>query len=107
MPKFLALLLELALLLLDFLFLSLLLPTLLTEELEDGEEAIEDPPVEADAAAAAAATAAISLEDSATAAPCFSLFISKAACIAEKLCESRRLSKAAANCCWRICSARK
>ena len=44
MPKFLALLLELALLLLDFLFLSLLpLPTLLTEELEDGEEAIEDP----------------------------------------------------------------
>ena len=46
MPKFLALLLELALLLLEvFLFLSvlLLLPTLLTEELEDGEEAIEDP----------------------------------------------------------------
>jgi hypothetical protein len=45
MPKFLALLLELVLLVLDFLFLSLLLllPTLLTEELEDGEEAIEDP----------------------------------------------------------------
>ena len=45
MPKFLALLLELALLLLEvFLFLSLLLllPTLLTEELEDGEEAIEE-----------------------------------------------------------------
>ena len=46
MPKFLVLLLELALLVLeDFLFLSLLLllPTLLTEELEDGEEATEDP----------------------------------------------------------------
>ena len=46
MPKFLALLLELDLLLLEvFLFLSvlLLLPTLLTEELEDGEEATEDP----------------------------------------------------------------
>lgn len=44
MPKFLALLLELDLLLLEFfLFLSLLpLPTLLTEELEDGEEAIEE-----------------------------------------------------------------
>ena len=40
MPKFLALLLELALLLLVFL---LAVATLLTEELEDGEEAIEDP----------------------------------------------------------------
>ena len=37
----------------------------------------------------------------------FSLFISKAACIAEKLWESKRLSNAAANCCWRICSAKK
>ena len=46
MPKFLALLLELDLLLLEvFLFLSVLLPLpmLLTEELEDGEEATEDP----------------------------------------------------------------
>ena len=57
-------------------------------------------------AAAAAAAAAKSLEVSATAAPALSLFISKAACIAEKLWESRRLSNAAANCCWRICSAR-
>ena len=36
-------------------------------------------------AAAAAAAAAKSLEGSATAAPALSLFISKAACIAEKL----------------------
>ena len=45
--------------------------------------------------------------EAAMAAPAFSLFISKAACIAEKLWESKRLSKAAANCCWRICSAKK
>lgn len=48
---------------------------------------------------ATAAAAAKSLEVSAAAAPALSLFIRRAACMAEKLEESRRLSKAAANCC--------